>query len=87
MRPSVRESWNSMEPDAQATLEYAFVNGILRPMETSHHYSYTRRWFGFVIEFHHFRIGFAYFVIVLVPGFPEIVWDMALQDGMPVYPM
>jgi hypothetical protein len=85
MMPMARNKWLSMRDDARKTLERAFIDGICHPTIVPWHFCYTKRFFGHTIEFHHFRVGYAKFTIALIDNFPEILWDMDLEDGFPVY--
>lgn len=86
MTPSLRRKWSSLRDDAKAALETAFRDGIRNPVIVPNHYCYLRRCRALTIEFHHFRIGYAHFVIALIENFPPILWDADLADGLPLYP-
>jgi len=87
MVPSLKKKWHSMCEDARVTLEVAFRDGITRPIIVPMHFSYTRNVLGYDVEFHHFRVGYAVFVVALIENFPPILWDVDLVDGFPIYPV
>jgi hypothetical protein len=66
MVPSLKKRWQLMRDDAKETLEVAFRNGITSPCIVPVHFCYTKIFLSLVIEFHHFRVGYATFVIALV---------------------
>jgi hypothetical protein len=86
MMPSLKKKWGSLSEDARVTLEVSFINGILRPVMVPEHFCYTKILRDIIVEFHHFRIGYATFIIALIDGFPPILYDMVLEDGLPLYP-
>ena len=78
MMPSLR----LMREDARATLEVAFHDGIAKPVLVPEYFSYRRRILGGrEIEFHHFRVVYARFVIATIEGRRPIIWDIRLADG------
>jgi hypothetical protein len=86
MTPSLKKKWRSMCEDARATLEVAFDHGVLKPIWVAEHFCYTRIIPPYEVEFHHFRVGYATFIIALIAGLPPIIWDLFLEDGFPLYP-
>jgi hypothetical protein len=76
-----------MSEDARVTLDVAFQTGIAPPTRVLDHYFYIKCVCGFHVEFHHFRVGYATFVVSLIEPFPAIVWDFELEDGLPIYPI
>jgi hypothetical protein len=87
MMPSLKKRWQVMRDDAKATLETAFRDGITFPCIVPVHFCYTRVFLNLVIEFHHFRVGYATFMIALIDGYSAILYDLWLDDGLPLYPI
>jgi len=87
MVPSLRRKWHAMREDAKETLEVAFRDGVTNPILVPSHFFYIRRVLGYTIEFHHFRVGYATFVVALIGDYPEILLDIRLEDGLPLYPL
>jgi len=87
MMPSLRQRWRAMREDARKTIEIAFHDGIVMPTRVPEYRVYTKRVGKYEVEFHHFRVGYVKFVIVLIGSFPPILWDLNLEDGLPIYPI
>lgn len=81
MRHSVRLRWNRLPVDVQSALDCAFTTAIQTPQYVGHHFTHDKRMSGRVGEFHHFRIGYADFVVLLIPGYRAIIWDMMFDDA------
>jgi len=86
MMPPLKAKWRAFAPSARATLEAAFKNSMDNPYLISRYDCYIRKLKkGGEIEFHHFNIGYATFVVAIIDNQPAIIWDAYLNDGLPLY--
>jgi hypothetical protein len=78
--PSLKKRLINMAEDERETLKAAFALAITSPEYVAAHNCYAMDLCDVFIEFHHFRIGYATFIIAVIDGCPAILWDFFLMD-------
>ena len=86
MMPSLKKKWLAMSEDTRMTLEFAFRDGIEYPKTVPFHFCYKKFVLEHTVEFHHFRIGYATFIVAVTDNVPPVIWDVELDDGLPIHP-